>query len=35
VKLNALIDALVGLGDLPARGDVERFLLPGVAELSD
>jgi NitT/TauT family transport system substrate-binding protein len=35
VKLNALIDALVGLGDLPARGNVERFLLPGVAELSD
>jgi ABC-type nitrate/sulfonate/bicarbonate transport system substrate-binding protein len=35
VKLNALIDAMVGLGDLPARGDVERFLLPGVAELSD
>src|SRR5262252_3989225 len=35
VKLNALIDALVGLGDLPARGDVERFLLPGVARLSD
>ena len=35
VKLNALIDALVGLGDLQARGNVERFLLPGVAQLSD
>jgi hypothetical protein len=35
VKLNALTDALVGLGDLPARGNIERFLLPGVAELSD
>jgi NitT/TauT family transport system substrate-binding protein len=35
VKLNALIDALVGLGDLPTRGDIERFLLPGVAVLSD
>ena len=35
VKLNALIDALVGLGDLPARGNIERFLLPGVAVLSD
>ena len=35
VKLNAIIDALVGLGDLPARGNVERFLLPGVAQLSD
>jgi ABC-type nitrate/sulfonate/bicarbonate transport system substrate-binding protein len=35
VKLNAVIDALVGLGDLPGRGNVERFLLPGVAQLSD
>jgi NitT/TauT family transport system substrate-binding protein len=35
VKLNALIDALVGLGDLPTRGDIERVLLPGVAVLSD
>ena len=35
VKLNAIVDALVGLGDLPARGNVERFLLPGVAQLSD
>jgi ABC-type nitrate/sulfonate/bicarbonate transport system substrate-binding protein len=34
-KLNALLDALVSLGDLPARGNIERFLLPGVAELSD
>jgi len=35
VKLNALTDALVSLGDLPARGNIERFLLPGVAQLSD
>jgi NitT/TauT family transport system substrate-binding protein len=35
VKLNALIDALVGLGDLQARSNIERFLLPGVAQLSD
>jgi ABC-type nitrate/sulfonate/bicarbonate transport system substrate-binding protein len=35
VKLNAIVDALVDLGDLPARGNVERFLLPGVAQLSD
>jgi ABC-type nitrate/sulfonate/bicarbonate transport system substrate-binding protein len=35
VKLNALIDALVALGDVPARGNVERFLLPGVAQISD
>ena len=34
-KLNALVDALVGFGDLPARGNIERFLLPGVAQLSD
>jgi NitT/TauT family transport system substrate-binding protein len=34
-KLNALVDALVSLGDLPAAGNVERFLLPGVAQLSD
>src|SRR4029078_7899713 len=35
VKINALVAALVGLGDLPARGNVERFLLPGIAQLSD
>jgi ABC-type nitrate/sulfonate/bicarbonate transport system substrate-binding protein len=34
-RMNALLDALVGLGDLPARGNIERFLLPGVARLSD
>jgi ABC-type nitrate/sulfonate/bicarbonate transport system substrate-binding protein len=34
-KLNALVDALIALGDMPARGNVERFLLPGVAQLSD
>jgi NitT/TauT family transport system substrate-binding protein len=28
-KLNALVDAMAALGDLPARGNVERFLLPG------
>jgi hypothetical protein len=33
--MNALLDAMVSLGDLPARGDIGRFLLPGVAELSD
>jgi len=35
LKMNALIDTLVSLGDVQARGNVERFLLPGVAELSD
>src|SRR5207244_12054463 len=34
-RMNALLDALVGLGVLPARGNIERFLLPGVAQLSD
>jgi hypothetical protein len=35
VKLTAVIDALVALGDLKVRGNIERFLLPGVAQLSD
>jgi NitT/TauT family transport system substrate-binding protein len=34
-KLNALLEALQSLGDLQARGNIERFLLPGVAQLSD
>jgi NitT/TauT family transport system substrate-binding protein len=34
-KMNALIDALVGLGDVKAPGNIERFVLPGVAQLSD
>jgi ABC-type nitrate/sulfonate/bicarbonate transport system substrate-binding protein len=34
-KMTALIDALVGLGDVKAAGNVERFVLPGVAQLSD
>jgi NitT/TauT family transport system substrate-binding protein len=34
-KMTALIDALVGLGDVKAPGNIERFLLPGVAQLSD
>jgi hypothetical protein len=35
VKMNALIEALVGLSDVKALGNIERFLLPGVAQLSD
>jgi len=35
VKMNALIAALVGLGDIKAAGNLDRFLLPGVAQLSD
>jgi ABC-type nitrate/sulfonate/bicarbonate transport system substrate-binding protein len=34
-KMNALLEALQSLGDLQARGNIERFLLPGVAQLSD
>jgi NitT/TauT family transport system substrate-binding protein len=34
-KMTALIEALVGLGDVKAPGNIERFLLPGVAQLSD
>src|SRR5262245_10752591 len=34
-KMTALIEALVGLGDVKAAGNIERFLLPGVAQLSD
>jgi NitT/TauT family transport system substrate-binding protein len=34
-KMNALLDALTSLGDLQARGNIERFLLPGVAQLAD
>jgi ABC-type nitrate/sulfonate/bicarbonate transport system substrate-binding protein len=35
VKMNALMAALVGLGDIKAAGSLDRFLLPGVAQLSD
>jgi ABC-type nitrate/sulfonate/bicarbonate transport system substrate-binding protein len=34
-KMTALIEALVSLGDVKATGNIERFLLPGVAQLSD
>jgi NitT/TauT family transport system substrate-binding protein len=34
-KMNALVDALASLGDLQARGNIERFLVRGVAQLSD
>jgi ABC-type nitrate/sulfonate/bicarbonate transport system substrate-binding protein len=34
-KMTSLIEALVGLGDVKAPGNIERFLLPGVAQLSD
>jgi ABC-type nitrate/sulfonate/bicarbonate transport system substrate-binding protein len=34
-KMTALIEALVGLGDVKTAGNIERFLLPGVAQLSN
>jgi NitT/TauT family transport system substrate-binding protein len=34
-KLGALLAALKGLGDLQGSTDVERFVLPGVGQLSD
>jgi len=34
-KMGALLTALKGLGDLQGSTDVERFALPGVAQLSD
>jgi NitT/TauT family transport system substrate-binding protein len=34
-KMTALIEALVSLGDVKAPGNIEQFLLPGVAQLSD
>jgi NitT/TauT family transport system substrate-binding protein len=34
-KMSALLDALKTLGDVQSPGNIERFLLPGVAELAD
>lgn len=34
-KMGALLTALKGLGDLQGSTDVERFVLPGVGQLSD
>jgi len=34
-KMGALLAALKGLGDLQGSTDVERFVLPGVGQLSD
>jgi hypothetical protein len=33
--MNALVDALISLVDVQTRGNIGRFLLPGVAQLSD
>src|SRR5438094_3825058 len=34
-KLGALLNALKGLGDIGGSTDIERFILPGVTELTD
>jgi NitT/TauT family transport system substrate-binding protein len=34
-KMSALLEALKTLGDVQSPGNIERFLLPGVAELAD
>ena len=34
-KMSGLLNALKALGDLQGSTDVERFVLPGVAQLSD
>ena len=34
-KMSALLDALKALGDIEGSTDVERFLLPGVTQLTD
>jgi len=34
-KMNALVAALRTLGDVQSPGNIERFVLPGVAELAD
>jgi NitT/TauT family transport system substrate-binding protein len=34
-KMNALLDALVSLGDLRTQGNIERFILRGIAQVSD
>ena len=33
-KIDALVDALVGLGDIPKIG-IERLILPGVTQTTD
>jgi NitT/TauT family transport system substrate-binding protein len=34
-KMNALIDALTSLGDVQAKGNIERFVLPAITQISD
>ena len=34
-KMTALIDALTTLGDVQAKGNIERFVMPGITQISD
>jgi NitT/TauT family transport system substrate-binding protein len=34
-KMTALIDALTTLGDVQAKGNIERFVMPGIARIAD
>jgi NitT/TauT family transport system substrate-binding protein len=34
-KMTALIDALTSLGDVQAKGNIERFVIPAVTQISD
>ncbi|MEI8151398.1 MAG: hypothetical protein WCG92_07355 [Hyphomicrobiales bacterium] len=34
-KMTALIDALTSLGDVQAKGNIERFVMPDVTKISD
>jgi ABC-type nitrate/sulfonate/bicarbonate transport system substrate-binding protein len=34
-KMTALIDALLSLGDVQARGNIERFIMPGITQVSE
>jgi NitT/TauT family transport system substrate-binding protein len=34
-KMTALIEALTTLGDVQAKGNIERFVMPGVARIAD
>ncbi len=34
-KMTALIDALTSLGDVQAKGNIERFVMPGITQISD
>jgi ABC-type nitrate/sulfonate/bicarbonate transport system substrate-binding protein len=35
MKMTALIDALQSLGDVQSRGNIERFVMPGITQISE